>query len=227
MKQSLFAAEKRSLEGVPQRQLHAAGIARKNLVPFLEPGIAWDQIVTSVGVLVIVPDGVDVAGHILRVVEDIAKVSAKLDLLIFSANIEDLRERHIEIIGWIRRQSISTTGGEGAGSRLDVHRARICGQVRYGGTCAIGQYPYIASFLRITSRVDNGPVTSRIAIQVWIQPTYSATLRGRELRRLVCVTGRRSPIADQILCGPIGRTLHPGYLVHPIESQTVPPIECG
>src|SRR5438034_8649996 len=112
MKQSLFAAEKRSLEGVPQRQLHAAGIAGKNLVPFLEPGIAWDQVVTSVGVLVVVPDRVDIAGHILRVVEDIAKVSAKLDLLIFSANIEDLRERHIEIIGWIRRQSISTTGGK-------------------------------------------------------------------------------------------------------------------
>src|SRR5881296_1083843 len=162
MKQSLFAAEKRSLEGVPQRQLHAAGIARKNLVPFLEPGIAWDQVVTSVGVLVIVPDRVDIAGHILRVVEDIAKVSAKLDLLIFSANIEDLRERHIEIIGWIRRQSISTTGGESPETGLDVHRTRICRQVRDGSTCTIGQRPDIASFFRIAGGIDDVPITGRI-----------------------------------------------------------------
>src|SRR5438093_603316 len=125
MKQSLFAAAKRSLEGVPQRQLHATGIARKNLVPFLEPGIAWDQIVASICIFVIQPDRIDIAGHILWVVEDIAKISAKLDLLVFSANIENLREGHIEVIGWIRREGISTAGRESSQTSLDVHSGRI------------------------------------------------------------------------------------------------------
>src|SRR5438093_9823066 len=105
--------------------MHAAGITGENLVPLLESRIAWNQVVPRIRVAAIEPYRVDITRYILRMVKDIAEVSPELDLLILAANIEDLRERHIEVVGWIRGQCIPASGSESAETGLDVHRGRI------------------------------------------------------------------------------------------------------
>ena len=95
-----------SLEHVPQCELHAAGVAVEYLVPFPEVGIAGNQERAAGRIGAVQLHGIDIAGRVLGVIEDVAEITPELDIVPFLYR-ELLCKGHIEIVNRASRQRVA------------------------------------------------------------------------------------------------------------------------